>query len=30
MILGDFIFGMPGENKETAEQTIRFVKEIGE
>ena len=28
MILADFIFGMPGETKETAEQTIRFAKEI--
>ncbi|MFZ2071233.1 MAG: radical SAM protein [Halobacteriota archaeon] len=28
MILADFIFGMPGETKETAEATIRFVKEI--
>ena len=28
MILADFIFGMPGETKETAEQTIKFVKEI--
>lgn len=28
MILADLIFGMPGETKETAEQTIRFVKEI--
>ena len=28
MILGDFVFGMPGETKETAEQTIRFAKEI--
>lgn len=28
MILADFIFGMPGETKETAEQTIRFVKGI--
>jgi len=28
MILADFIFGLPGETKETAEQTIRFVKEI--
>lgn len=28
MILADFIFGMPGETKDTAEQTIRFVKEI--
>ncbi|RLA77829.1 MAG: B12-binding domain-containing radical SAM protein [Deltaproteobacteria bacterium] len=28
MILADFIFGMPRETKETAEQTIRFVKEI--
>ena len=28
MILADFMFGMPGETKETAEKTIRFVKEI--
>jgi anaerobic magnesium-protoporphyrin IX monomethyl ester cyclase len=28
MILADFIFGMPGETKQTAEQTIQFVKEI--
>lgn len=28
MILADFIFGMPGETKETAEQTIRFAKKI--
>ena len=28
MILADFIFGMPGETKETAEMTIRFAKEI--
>jgi radical SAM superfamily enzyme YgiQ (UPF0313 family) len=28
MILADFIFGMPRETKETAEQTIRFAKEI--
>lgn len=28
MILADFIFGMPGETKETAEKTIRFAKEI--
>jgi len=28
MILADFIFGLPGETKETAEQTIRFVKKI--
>jgi radical SAM superfamily enzyme YgiQ (UPF0313 family) len=28
MILADFIFGMPGETKETAEQTLQFVKEI--
>ena len=28
MILADFIFGMPGENKETANQTIQFSKEI--
>lgn len=28
MILADVIFGMPGETKKTAEQTIEFVKEI--
>ena len=28
MILADFIFGMPGETKETAEMTIRFAKEM--
>ena len=28
MILADFIFGMPGETRETAEKTIRFAKEI--
>lgn len=28
MILADFIIGMPGETKATAEQTIRFAKEI--
>jgi len=28
MILADFIFGMPGETKETAEQTIKFAKEL--
>jgi len=28
MILADFILGMPGETKATAEQTIRFAKEI--
>ena len=28
MILADFIFGMPGETKETAERTIRFAKEV--
>jgi radical SAM superfamily enzyme YgiQ (UPF0313 family) len=28
MVLADVIIGMPGETKETAEQTIRFVKEI--
>lgn len=28
MILADFIIGTPGETKETAEETIRFVKEI--
>ena len=28
MILADFIFGMPGETKETAEMTIRYAKEV--
>lgn len=28
MILADFIFGMPGETKETANRTIQFVKEV--
>ncbi|VVB84842.1 Ribosomal protein S12 methylthiotransferase RimO [uncultured archaeon] len=28
MILADVIIGMPGETKETAEDTIRFVKEV--
>jgi radical SAM superfamily enzyme YgiQ (UPF0313 family) len=28
MILGDFVFGFPGETKETAEKTIRFAKEL--
>ena len=28
MILADFVFGFPRETKETAEQTIRFAKEI--
>lgn len=28
MILADFVIGLPGETKETAEQTIRFAKEI--
>jgi anaerobic magnesium-protoporphyrin IX monomethyl ester cyclase len=28
MILADVIIGMPGETKETAEETIRFVKEV--
>lgn len=27
-ILADFVIGFPGETKETAEQTIRFIKEI--
>lgn len=27
-ILADFIFGMPGETTETAEQTIKFVKDV--
>ncbi|HJH25457.1 MAG TPA: B12-binding domain-containing radical SAM protein [Methanophagales archaeon] len=28
MILADFIFGMPGETNDTAEETIRFAKEL--
>jgi anaerobic magnesium-protoporphyrin IX monomethyl ester cyclase len=28
MILADIILGMPGETKETAEQTLKFVKEL--
>lgn len=28
MILGDFIIGLPGETKETAQKTIKFIKEI--
>ena len=28
MILADFIFGMPGETKETAGKTVSFVKEV--
>lgn len=28
MVLADVIIGMPGETKETAEQTLRFIKEI--
>jgi len=28
MVLGDFVFGFPGETKESAEKTIRFAKEI--
>jgi len=28
MILADFVFGMQGETKETAEKTIRFAKEV--
>jgi len=28
LVLGDFIFGLPGETKESAEKTIQFVKEI--
>ena len=28
MVLGDFVFGFPGETKETAEQTIKFAKEL--
>ncbi|MGZ7209696.1 MAG: B12-binding domain-containing radical SAM protein [Methanobacterium sp.] len=28
LVLADFIFGLPGETKESAEKTIQFVKEI--
>jgi len=28
MILGDFVFGFPGETRETAEKTIKFAKEL--
>ena len=28
LILGDFIIGLPGETKETAEKTVRFAKEL--
>lgn len=28
MIHGDFIIGLPGETKETAEQTLRFIKDL--
>ena len=28
MILADFVFGFPGETKETAEKTIKFAKEL--
>ena len=28
MVLGDFVFGFPGETKETAERTIAFAKEL--
>jgi len=28
MILGDFIIGLPGETKETAQKTIEFIKEL--
>jgi radical SAM superfamily enzyme YgiQ (UPF0313 family) len=28
MILADFVFGFPGETKETAEKAIKFVKEV--
>lgn len=27
-MLGDFVFGLPGETRETAEETIRFAKEL--
>lgn len=28
MIHGDFIFGLPGETKETADKTVKFIKEL--
>ncbi len=28
MVHGDFIIGLPGETKETAEQTLKFIKEL--
>ncbi len=28
MVLGDFVFGFPGETKKTAEETMRFAKEL--
>ena len=28
MLLGDFVFGLPGETKETAEKTIEFAKKL--
>ena len=28
MVLGDFIIGLPGETKRTAEETIRFIREL--
>ena len=28
MVLGDFVFGFPGETKETAEKTIKFAKKL--
>ena len=28
MIHGDFIIGLPGETKETAEQTLKFIREL--
>lgn len=28
MVLGDFVFGFPGENKKTAAKTMQFVREI--
>lgn len=28
MVLGDFVFGFPGETRETAEETIRFARQL--
>ena len=28
MVHGDFIFGLPGETKETADKTVKFIKEL--